>query len=317
MRHVFAPSARFEGWDPVAYRRLTSLFRDDGVPSRDGVGGVLVVTEGDTILSVTHSVHGPIAQAAYTPEAGALGGWVQHTSSRWGLSVTPSSLAALEAELSSRLGPKASALDSWLNLARVAHEQCRAGTVGLWPSPAPATDPSTASPTAADMFQRTVGFVVTEGHCFALALFDDNGVHSACALRRSASGFDLVAGPHAIVAQVGLLSGDWRRDYRLVNESVSSLYGPVALGCYAETRTIDKLASSTGARAWATALAMRELVVSPAPAAFTLGLGVGAVRTALRDMAELARRASGSDIASDAIAGATTDARDFLRSAPR
>ncbi len=272
-----------------------------------------MVAEGDEIVSVTHSLHGAVAQAAYTPEAGDLANWVQHTGSRWGLSVTPASLVALERELDARLAAHASALDTWLNLARVTHEQSRAGAVGLWPAPAP----TTSTPAATGVFDRTVGFVVPEGHCFALALFDDSGVYSACALRRSNAGFDLVAGPRALVHRAGLLSGDWRRDYRLLNEAVATLYGPVALGCYAETRTIDKLTAAPGARAWATALAMRELVVSPAPAAFTLGLGVGAMRTALRDMAELARRASGSDIASDAILGATTDARDLLRSAQR
>lgn len=309
---MFAPGARFEGWDPVAYGRLTALFREEGAASRDGVGGVLVVAEGDQLLHVCHSVHGHVAPTPYQPGASDLAKWVQHTSSRWGLSVTPDSLRALLGELNVRLAPNASALDSWLSLARVAHEQSKVGAVGLWPSP----HHNTAS-TAGGVFDRTVGFVVPAGQCFSLALFDNSGLYAACALRRDARGIDLVAGPASIAARAGHMSGDWRRDYRLVNEAVSTLYGPVALGCYARTDTIDRLAHAPSARAWASALALRDLVVSPAPAAFTFGLGVGAVRAGLRDMADLARRASGSDIASDAIGGANSDARSFLQSAVR
>lgn len=304
---MFAPGVRFEGWDAVAYARLTSLFRQDPPPSREGLGGVLVLSDGDRVLAAVHSARGVLNIGDAAPEAGALAAWVEQTDSRWGISVNPAGLDALRSQVRERLSSRSTTLDSWLALARVAHELTAQGIVGLWPSPH-----RTIAPPAAGVLGRTVGFVVPDGHCVALALFHAESIYTGCVIRSSKAGFDVVAGPKSFVETAGMLSGDWRRDYRLLNQAAEELYGPVALGCYAETNTLDRLADTSGARAWAAALAMREVIVSPAPAAFTLGLGVGAVRTALRDMADMGRRAAGSDIAADAIMAASDDARTFL-----
>jgi len=63
------------------------------------------------------------------------------------------------------------------------------------------------------------------------------------ALRRRTFGFDLVLGPDEVRADMGLLAGDWRRDYRHLALAIEQRVGPIAFGAYAQAATFRKLGS--------------------------------------------------------------------------
>jgi len=57
--------------------------------------------------------------------------------------------------------------------------------------------------------------------------------------------------------------------------------GPVAVGCYAELATFRRLASDTQPGAWASAVATRDVVLTPVTAGLAVPLGVDAGRALL------------------------------------
>jgi hypothetical protein len=85
---------------------------------------------------------------------------------------------------------------------------------------------------------------------------------------------------------MGLLSGDYRRDYLHLTRAVETLCGRVALGCFATRATFEKLGQRDTPGAWAAAVAARDVIVSPVTpgVAIPLGLDVGrAAVVGLRD----------------------------------
>src|SRR5262249_32518042 len=74
-----------------------------------------------------------------------------------------------------------------------------------------------------------------------LGLFEQGELWTSIALRRGPAGFNLVLGPDEVRSDMGLLAGDWRRDYRHLSRAIEDRGGPLALGCYAEVATLRKL----------------------------------------------------------------------------
>jgi hypothetical protein len=88
---------------------------------------------------------------------------------------------------------------------------------------------------------------------------------------------------------MGLLSGDWRRDYRHLARAVEERSGSIAFGCYAEVSTIRRLEVDPTPGAWARAAALRDIILAPLPVPLAIPLGIDAGRAAwgaLRTIAE-------------------------------
>ena len=80
---------------------------------------------------------------------------------------------------------------------------------------------------------------------------------------------------------MGLLSGDFSRDYRFLGAAVEARLGPLAVGCYAELATFRRLAREPQPGAWASAVAARDVVLTPVTPGLAVPLGVDAGRAAL------------------------------------
>jgi hypothetical protein len=127
------------------------------------------------------------------------------------------------------------------------------------------------------------------GRTILVGLFEGGELWTCVALRRAARGFDLILGPDELRLDMGLLAGDWRRDYRHLARVVEDRAGPLALGCYAEVETIRRLEVDATPGAWARAVAVRDVILSPLapPLAIPIGLDAGrAAFAALRSVAE-------------------------------
>jgi hypothetical protein len=88
-------------------------------------------------------------------------------------------------------------------------------------------------------------------------------------------------GPDRIRRDMGLLSGDFSRDYRYLGAAVEGRLGPLAVGCYGELQTFRSLAKEPQPGAWASAVAGRDIVLTPVTAGLAVPLGVDAGRAAL------------------------------------
>jgi hypothetical protein len=114
-----------------------------------------------------------------------------------------------------------------------------------------------------------------------LGAFDEGELYTALCLRRRGPAFDIVMGPDRVRRDMGLLSGDFSRDYRYLGAAVEARLGPLAVGCYAELSTFRRLAGDASPGAWATAVAVRDVVLTPVTAGLAVPLGIDAGRAAL------------------------------------
>ncbi len=128
----------------------------------------------------------------------------------------------------------------------------------------------------------TLDAVCPAGTTILVGLFDGGELWTSIALRRHASGcFDAIVGPDEIRRDMGLLAGDFRRDYRHLARTVERRMGRVSLGLFAEMQTFKRLEVDPKPGAWAKAVAIRDVILSPVPPLLAIPLGVDAGRAAL------------------------------------
>lgn len=102
--------------------------------------------------------------------------------------------------------------------------------------------------------------------------------------RRRGGAFDLLAGPDELRPLMGLLSGDWRRDYRHLARAVEEKYARLGFGVFAEVDTFRALQIDSGPGAWGRAVALRDIVLSPMPTAIGLAVGFDGARYAAHSL---------------------------------
>jgi hypothetical protein len=142
---------------------------------------------------------------------------------------------------------------------------------------------------------RALDSVCPEGKVIVLGVFDSEELLTCLAARRSAAGFDYLLGPEELRSAMGLLSGDWTRDYRHLVRAVEARLGPIAVGCFGEYQTLRDLAEHSRPGAWVEAVAARDIIVSPLTPALAIPLSVDAGRAALAALRQLAERSGANN----------------------
>jgi len=200
-----------------------------------------------------------------------------------------------------------------ITLLHVAREEALAGRFELWPAwlrNAPIPSPV--------MVRASIDTICPVGQTMVVGLFERGELWTSIALRRGFDGFNLVLGPDEVRSDMGLLAGDWRRDYRHLARAIEDRCGPLAFGCYAEVDTLRKLEVDPTPGAWARATALRDIILTPLPAPLAIPLGVDVGRAAwgaLRAVAErldLAGLVAPTTAAFREVTAGRRDVRDVL-----
>jgi hypothetical protein len=173
----------------------------------------------------------------------------------------------------------------------VLKEQEAIGAVELWPRKFASVPVSTDR-----LFEKAADAVCSPGKTLLAAAFAGGGLSTCIAARRGDDGFDRIIGPERLRREMGLLSGDWTRDYRHLARAVELSVGPLALGAFAEEATWRRLLSDAAPGSWATAVAVRDVVLHPVAPAIAAALGVDLGRAMLHSARTLARRVGGFDL---------------------
>lgn len=139
--------------------------------------------------------------------------------------------------------------------------------------------------------RTTLDAVCPTGSSMLLGLFEGGELWTSIAMRRSAEGtFDWILGPDEIRRDMGLLAGDFRRDYRHLSRTLERKVGKLALGCFAEASTFKRLEVDATPGAWARAVAIRDIILSPVPPALAIPIGIDAGRAAVSAIRTVAVR---------------------------
>ncbi len=275
------PDVRITGFDARAFRRLLALFTPDRVETADGdalagddAGGLLFVVESahGEVLFAHHSRKGRVQRLPDTSDPAKLRRI--YGASRC-VVVRDGALEELEQRTALRLSPKDDYLTQLLMVAHAAREMIHAGQIRIDPEPLgslPLPGPG--------MLARALDILLPAGRAAVLCLWDGASIETAAVVHRGSDGAIVALyGPDWLEASVGPLGGDFRRDHRHITDAVSAALAPVAIGIYAEARTLHALLRSPDPGAFAAAAATRELVVHPMPPYAVVALGADALRS--------------------------------------
>jgi hypothetical protein len=288
---VLTADVRFEGWTAEDWQRFLSLWEPrsasptaaatpaPGAPS----GGLFVIHDGTAVRKLLHTANGRQDPPASWPMP--LDALAEAYGATW---VVAATVGALD-EVMERFGARARRQDDWtdqaLSLVGIVREMMDEGTLQYWPRRLSGIPTPTAG-----MVHRALDSVCASGRAVVLGMFKGGELWTAFVGRRRGAAFDVIAGPDELRPAMGVLSGDFRRDYRHLVHAVEDRYAPLSLGCFGEVDTFRALAVDARPGAWTRAVALRDLVLAPVPTAVGLALGYDGARYAYEAVRMLSTR---------------------------
>lgn len=275
---------RFEGFTHAQWALLGDAFR----PAREAAalssraGGVVAVTSGTALKKLVGTRLGRLdPQAQPWPEP--LPELAARHGARWAMELPVGSLEEVADRFAERLTREHDFLGQVLVLLGVVKELEAERALSVWPwhlAEWPLPNERAVV--------RALDLLCPEDKAIVLGVFDGGALATCLVVRRKGNAFDRIVGPDELRADMGILSGDFRRDHRHLTAAVERSVAPVALGCFAELPTLKALAGSREPGAWARAVAAQDVVIAPWMPGVAVPLGLDVGRVALRGLRALA-----------------------------
>lgn len=273
---MFSADAQVLDFTAEDWLRLPELFREPnaGPAPGAGAGGIIAVREGAEIVKVLSTTRGrqPLPPAG---QIGAASLAAEHAA-RFAVVLSRTALEQFGDRFARRLSRDQSFHLQAEACVAALRELEREGEIELWPTPFSEWPLPTER-----AFGSALDLVCADGRVLVLGAFHESELYTALCLRRRGPAFDVVMGPDRLRRDMGLLSGDFSRDYRYLAAAVEARLGAVGVGCYAELETFRRLARDTQPGAWASAVAGRDVVLTPVTPGLAVPLGIDAGRAAL------------------------------------
>jgi hypothetical protein len=287
---MLTPDVRFEGWTTETWTRFLHLWKPRATPDRERDrprGGVIAIFEGrgeeSRLRKLLHTRTGRLDPRGRWPMTLPELAELHHTS--WALSAERGALEEVMERFGARLKRNDDLTRQTLLVVEIAIEMISEGAIERWPKRLQGFPPPSEA-----MVHRALDSLCPDGHAMVLGLFRYGELWTAAVARRRGNAFDVIAGPEDIRIRMGLISGDWRRDYRHVSRAVEEQYAPVAMGCFAEVDRFRELQVDARPGAWGRAAVVRDIICSPMPVGIRLALGADGARFAFESFRAIAGR---------------------------
>jgi hypothetical protein len=272
---MFAPDVRFDGWSTNDWSRLFHIVNPSPALAAEERGGIVLVFENDRLRKVIHTRLGRLECSSVTwPQS--LEALAQQFRVRWVLASHSGALEEAMERWGARIQPTDDLLAQSLLLGQAIKELISEGGIRLWP----ATFSKWPLPSY-QVAHRSLGTICPLGKSSVFGIFEEGELWTCLVLRRQEQGVDWILGPEMLRQQIGLLSGDFRRDYRHLLDTVHAHVAPVALGMFAERSVWQELLINASPGSWARAVAVRDVIVEPAVGMLAFPLGIDALRGAV------------------------------------
>lgn len=298
---MISADLRIEGFDARSWTNLVSLFapgvvqriqrepQESDAPEIDGgerdddrpQGTLVIVVSADRrVRKAFHTQRGRVrGMEGVVPDD--LAGLAERYGARRTVVIREGAIEEVSERVAQRLERGDDYVAQWLVVIRTVRELIDAGIVQVHPRPFAALPIPTAG-----MVRRALDTVLPEERALVMVLWSGHVPWTGVVLRRRRGEIDLVAGPDLITRWSGPLGGDWRRDHRFVSEGVARAVAPVHLGIYGEIGSVRRLLRTAEPGAWARAVALREVIVSPTPPYIAVALGADATRAVAKRAAD-------------------------------
>ncbi len=284
---MLTADVRFEGWTTDDWTRFLHLWKPRATAEREPTrprGGVFAIHEGGRVRKLLHTRRGrlDVPRARWPiplPELAETHG------ASWALAAHSGALEEVMERFGARARRGQDLVAQSLDLVAIVREMISEGALDHWPHRLRGVPPPTEA-----VVRRSLDALCPDGRALALGMFKDGELWTAFAARRCGASFDVIGGPDELRPMMGLLSGDWRRDYRHLVRAVEDRYAPLAFGCFAEVDTFRALQVDARPGAWGRAVMVRDVILSPIPMAVGLALGVDGGRYALEHLRVITSR---------------------------
>ncbi len=281
---MLTADVRFEGWTHESWSRFLALWkpraRTEDREAERARGGLFVLHQAGVIQKLVHTKRGRLTPGGPWPTP------LPELAARHGASFAIAAERYALEEIMERFGARLRRSDDLtaqaLTLVGIVQQMTAEGLLERWPRRLHGVPPPTQA-----VVLRALDSVCPSGKSVMLGLFDGGELYTMAVLRRMGRGFDVLAGPAEVLPRTGHLSGDWRRDDMYLARTVEELYGPLALGVFAEVDTFQRLQREALPGEWGRAVAIREVSVSPVPPAIALALGIDGARFAAERIGRL------------------------------
>jgi hypothetical protein len=274
---VLTPDVRFEGWTTETWTRFLHLWKPRATPDREPTrprGGVIAIHDQGRLRKLLHTRTGRLDLRGVTwPVPLSELAEMHHAS--WALAAESGALEEVMERFGARLRRTDDLTAQALLVVNIAREMMQEGKVERWPMRLQGYPPPSET-----MVRRALDSICADGHAMVLGVFRQGELWTAAVARRRGEGFDVLAGPEDIRLRMGVLSGDWRRDYRHIARAVEEQYAPLAMGCFSEVDRFRELQVDARPGAWGRAAVVRDIILSPTPVGIRLALGADGARFA-------------------------------------
>ncbi|MBX3197296.1 MAG: hypothetical protein KF894_03990 [Labilithrix sp.] len=281
---MLTPDVRFEGWTTETWTRFLHLWKPRATPDREATrprGGVIAIHDGGRLRKLLHTRTGRLDPRGPWPVPLAELAETHHAS--WALAAESGALEEVMERFGARLRRTDDLTAQALLLVTIAREMMQEGAIERWPMRLHGFPQPTET-----MVRRAFDSICPDGHAMVLGIFRQGDLWTAGVARRRGDAFDVLAGPEDVRLRMGLISGDWRRDYRHVARAVEEQYAPVAMGCFAEVDRFRELQVDARPGAWGRAAVVRDVILSPMPVGIRLALGADGARFAFESFRAIA-----------------------------
>ncbi len=306
---------RLEGFTTQDWVRLAEVFRAPVAKARDARpvsepappgsarrGGVVVLTTGQRLRKVLSTERGRLDPSAQ-PWPEPLADLAERHEARWAAELHTGALDELMERFAARLRREHETLSQIILLVTIVRELEAEGKIAVHP-----WRPSSWPVPREKVVMRALDAVCPDEKSMLLGVFDRGEVFTSILVRRRGPAFDLILGPESLRSEMGLISGDWRRDYRHLSRAAQARAGELAIGCFGELDTFKQLTDSPSPGSWAAAVASRDVLLSPAVPAVAIPLGIDVGRAAIVAVRGLAERVgAGGWLGSDGPLGPAFD----------
>lgn len=274
---------RFQGFDTEAWLNLLTLFsRSDSRPRRERISEagaarnprgvlVLVVDESRRVCAALVTGRGPV-QLAPDTDANELQVLCERHGTERAVVLRDGTVEEFTERAAERLRYEDDYATQWLTLIGVARELEDEGRLRLWP-----TRSRLPLPTP-NMLRRALDLLLPDERVLVVAIWEGAELWTAFALRRRGGELDCMVGPELLLTWTGPLGGDYRRDQRAIRSAVENALGSVHLGLFAQRHWMESLLRDPSPGAWARAIALREVIISPAPSYVHMAMSADAAR---------------------------------------
>lgn len=272
---------RFGGFSAEQWIRLVSLWTRDDSPTAAGTASgtgtvVSIIDNDDNVCAAFHTARGVIDFDTQTnlkvdmtdPRAictafDASRAFVL----REGVMETLVDRAAMQVSMNDSYGGQ------WIGMLQAARALALEGKLRMWPG----SIASWRIPSAYSV-QRGLDALLPDETSLTLVLWRQQAIWTSVTLSKRAGVIEHIVGPESLAEWSGPLGGDYRRDYRPIARAISRRLAPLHVGVFADEGMFRRLLADPTPGAWASAIAVRDVIVYPAPGYVAVAVGADAVR---------------------------------------